>query len=210
MDRAWQELENLQYDWEESPQAFAHRFICQHAAVATKFPNEKFPERDKSIKRKIYHGMPSEAKKRLEAFLGSDYPLNKFMDRVEHLRSSLEGQFLNINLVPKKETATPDVKPSAPPATSTEIEALRQEIARLKAAQQTHDSQPDKERSFPYCAFCRSQTHTLKDCQFKPARGLRFDCLRPHCRRGNPQCPGPSHLAPNQSSLAPQRSSPSM
>ncbi|KAG0721231.1 hypothetical protein GWK47_046871 [Chionoecetes opilio] len=59
VDRAWQELEAIGYDWAESPQAFTHRFICQHAVIATKFPNEKFPNRDKTIKRKLWYGLPA-------------------------------------------------------------------------------------------------------------------------------------------------------
>ncbi|RUM27881.1 MAG: hypothetical protein DSY42_09270 [Aquifex sp.] len=90
LDRAWQEIESATYDWGDSPQAFTNNYICQYAVLETRFPNEKFPNRDKSIKRKLWHGLPQESKERLEAFLDEDYPLHKFIDRVEHERQMLE------------------------------------------------------------------------------------------------------------------------
>ncbi|KAG0712106.1 hypothetical protein GWK47_019181 [Chionoecetes opilio] len=90
IDRAWQELESMGYDWGESPQAFTHRFICQHAVIATEFPNERLPNRDKIIKRKLWYGLPPESRERLEEFLDEGYPLKKFMDRHEHERQLLE------------------------------------------------------------------------------------------------------------------------
>ncbi|KAG0728868.1 hypothetical protein GWK47_031564 [Chionoecetes opilio] len=69
IDRAWQELESMGYDSGESPQAFTHRLICQHAVIATKFPNEKLPNRDKTIKRNLWYSLPPESRERLEGFL---------------------------------------------------------------------------------------------------------------------------------------------
>ena len=207
LDRAWQELDAMQYDWEEPPQAFAHRFICQYAAVETKFPKEKFPERDQSIKRKIHRGMPSEARNRLDAFLGSDYPLNKFMDRVEHVRAGLEDQFVHIHTVPRDKAATPphqstEANPKTPDLTQ-EVEALRRELAELKAERAPRDE--GRDRRPPYCSFCRSQTHDLRECRSKPARGVCFDCYRPHCRRGDPECPGRNRFPPQNQALTPPR-----
>ncbi len=92
LDRAWQKIDAAGYDWEESPQAFTNRFICQYAILETRFPREKFPSRDKSIKRNLWHGLPQESNERLEGFLDEDYPLNKFIDRVEHERQLLEAR----------------------------------------------------------------------------------------------------------------------
>lgn len=75
-----------QYQWEDSPQAFASRLICSYAVLEYKFPGEKFPNRDKTIKRKICQGLPKNVGRKVEAFLDEDYPLNKFLDRVEHER----------------------------------------------------------------------------------------------------------------------------
>ncbi len=207
VDRAWQELDAMQYDWEESPQAFAHRYICQHAAIATKFPHERFPERDKTIKRKIWYGMPSESRRRLEAFLGSDYPLNKFIDRVEHVGAGLEDQHVHIHTVPReKAAATPEPSTGAVPKTpdlAREVETLRKELAELKAARTPRDE--GRERRFPYCSFCRSQTHDLRDCRSKPAQGVGFDCYRPNYHRGEPNCPGRNRLPPPEQALTPPR-----
>ncbi|KAG0709960.1 hypothetical protein GWK47_023746 [Chionoecetes opilio] len=103
IDRAWQELESIGYDWGESPQAFTHRFICQHAVIETKFPNERFPNRDKTIKRKLWYGLPPESRERLEGFLDEGYPLKKFMDRLEHERQLLEERHTpRVNMIPEE------------------------------------------------------------------------------------------------------------
>ncbi|KAG0725463.1 hypothetical protein GWK47_038598 [Chionoecetes opilio] len=101
VDRAWQELEAMSYDWGESPQAFTHRFICQHAVIATKLPNEKFPDRDKTLKRKLWYGLPVASREKLEGFLDEGYPLKKFLDRIEHERQILEERPIqSINMIP--------------------------------------------------------------------------------------------------------------
>ncbi len=66
-------------------------YICRYALLETRFAKEKLPNRDKAIKRKLWQGLPQEAKARLEGFLDEDYPLNKFVDRVEHERQWLEA-----------------------------------------------------------------------------------------------------------------------
>ncbi len=86
LDRAWQDLESVQYEWEESPQSFSNRFLCKYAVLETKFPQEKFPSRDKTIKRLIFHGLPKELRDRVEGFLDEEYPLTRFLDRVEYQR----------------------------------------------------------------------------------------------------------------------------
>lgn len=81
LDRAWQDLESFQYDWDESPQSFSNIFLCKHAVLETKFPS-----RDKTIKRLIYHGLPRELRDRIEEFLDEEYPLARFLDRAEYQR----------------------------------------------------------------------------------------------------------------------------
>ncbi|KAG0713112.1 hypothetical protein GWK47_016924 [Chionoecetes opilio] len=103
IDRAWQELESMCYDWGESPQAFTHRFICQHAVIETRFPNERFPNRDKTIKRKLWYGLPPESRERQEGFLDEGYPLKKFIDRLEHERQLLEERHIpRVNMIPER------------------------------------------------------------------------------------------------------------
>ena len=91
-DRAWQEMDSAKYDWAESPQAFSNNFICQYPILETRFAREKLPNRDKTIKRKLWQGLTPESKARLEGFLDEDYPQTKFIDRVEHERQWLEAK----------------------------------------------------------------------------------------------------------------------
>lgn len=118
-----------------------------------------------------------ESWQKLEAFLGSDYPLNKFMDRVEHIRASLEDRYININMIPREKTvAAPEPKLGAT-AESTdmcrEIEALHKELTELRAEGTSLEER--LEHPLPYCSHFRSQTHDLRDCPSKPALGLCFD-----------------------------------
>lgn len=121
VDRAWQELESLKYDWGESPQSFTHKFICQHAMIATKFPYESFPDRDKTIKRKLWQGLPPSSKEKLEGFLDEGYPLKKFIDRLEHERRILEMSHApQVNMVPthRGQIEKPPGKPADPQPSS--------------------------------------------------------------------------------------------
>ncbi len=90
-ERAWQDTDSACYDWSESPQAFANNYICCYAILETRFAKEKIPNRDKTIKRKLWQELPQEAKARLEGFVDDDYPLNKFVDRIEYERQWLEA-----------------------------------------------------------------------------------------------------------------------
>lgn len=219
LDRAWQELESNSYDWAESPQSYTNQFICQFAILETRFPHEKFPNRDKTIKRKIWHGMTKEAKERLEGFLEEDYPLNKFIDRVEHERQlllQLHAPTVHHLPKPKKEITSPEALQARGPSTLQEEnpQSSRAEINSLKKQMQylmdafhkSHTPSPPPPprftspgpltpsdtlpRSEVYCPCCRSNRHNLPDCPHKPERGACFDCRRKGCRRGNRYCPG--------------------
>ena len=67
-DTAWKELDAMRYDWGESPQAFVHKFICRHAAIVSRFPGFKFPDRDRQLKRRLWKGMPKSSRERLKSF----------------------------------------------------------------------------------------------------------------------------------------------
>ncbi|KAG0724109.1 hypothetical protein GWK47_041311 [Chionoecetes opilio] len=209
VDRSWQELETMQCDWGESPQAFTHRFICQHAVIATKFPSEKFPNRDKTIKRKLWYGLPVPSREKLEGFLDEGYPLKKFLDRIEHERQILEErpiQRINMIPTPKREEKGLNGKGSDkytrcsnPETTEDEVERLKQQVRELKArlAQEKlekssfHAGPSRSETStHKYCAYCQTQTHNLPECWRIPPLGHCFDCRKPGCRRGNRNCPG--------------------
>ncbi|KAG0712916.1 hypothetical protein GWK47_017372 [Chionoecetes opilio] len=208
VDRAWQELEAMSYDWGESPQAFTHRFICQHAVIATKLPNEKFPDRDKTIKRKLWYGLPIASREKLEGFLDEGYPLKKFLDRIEHERQILEDrptQRINMIPTPKGEGkgngrgGDKHTRSSQPETIQDEVEGLKQQIQELKVslAQAKLEKSPSHASSSrretftqKYCAYCQSPTHNLPECWRKPPPGHCFDCRKPGCRRGDRNCPG--------------------
>ena len=42
----------------------------------------------------------------------------------------------------------------------------------------------------PFCPYCRTNNHSIRDCRKNPKPGSCFDCLQLNCRRGHPQCPG--------------------
>jgi len=40
VDRAWQDLDDVQYDWAENPQSYIIRYICQYANLEIRFPTK--------------------------------------------------------------------------------------------------------------------------------------------------------------------------
>ena len=216
VDRAWQELEDHEYDWVFAPQHYTNKFICRHAVLETRFPNERFPNRDKNIKRKLWQGMPKESQKRLEAFLEEDYPLNKFIDRVEHERQLLMANpSAQVCHLKKEQTTNPPPKSTLE---SQEISDLKEQVKNLTQAlakMNPVNSTPPPLMSLPvvtpatsnsnsnptprnpfvnprvFCPCCYSSTHRLFECPTKPPqRNACFDCHQVGCRRGYPTCPG--------------------
>ena len=61
-DRAWKEIDDVRYEWVESPQAFVHSFICRYAVLENRFHGEILPDRDRMIKRKLCKGYPLKPK----------------------------------------------------------------------------------------------------------------------------------------------------
>ena len=207
-DRAWQEIDSVNYDWAQSPQAFTNNFICQYAILETRFAQEKLPDRDKIIKKKLWQGLTPESKARLEGFLDETYPLSKFIDRVEHERQWLEAKQTvplyrvkdegkqptqlretNEKCTPNREVTGTETTPSE----CSEVEQLKAQIRDLtKQVQQLH-TQPRQSPPTKYCSHCRSHSHNLRECWRKPTRGTCFDCKRYGCWRGNQNCPGPTN-----------------
>ncbi len=207
----------MSYDWGESPHAFTHRFVCQHAIIVTKFPNEKFPKRDQTIKRKLWYGLPTDSRERLEGFPDEEYPLRKFLDRVEYERQRLEDRNIpQVNRIPGGKNAEKGKvgEPQETEVTKDEIEHLRKQILELKASLTHEKPEPLRDRrplSDKYCAYCQRDTHNLIDCWRKPPVGHCFDCRRPAgCRRGDRRCPGRNYGASGTNVFIPsstQRSS---
>ncbi len=204
LDRAWKELESAKYEWEDSPQAFTNRLICRYAILETQFPKEHLPNRNKLIKRKLWHGLPSTLKGRIESFLDDNYPLTQFLDRLEHERQFLlEAHRTPVCHVPAKgEPNSPSTE--KPPLTNEHFEKLQRQLESLSqrmkrmgkpvARYRCHPCRTnDDSRSNcprPYSAYCRSNSHAFIDCTRRPPVGTCFDCGRQNCRRGQPDCPG--------------------
>ena len=206
-DRAWQEIDCACYDWAQPPQAFINNFICQYAILETRFAGDKLPNRDKTIKRKLWQGLTQESRSRLEGFLDEDYPLNKFIDRVEHERQWLEATHApSIGRVnPEKKTSQPKAetslethtpspntlsKSNATSSESSEVDELKRQIKDLTEQVRKLQTTPNQPQTERYCSYCRSHTHSLRECWRKPARGSCFDCRRYGCWRGKKNCPG--------------------
>ena len=212
VDRAWQELDDHEYDWFFAPQLYTNKFICRHAVLETRFPKEKFPNRDKSIKRKLWQGMPKESQRRLEAFLEEDYPLNKFIDRVEHERQILLAN-TSSQVCHLQKQKTSNSPPKETTHESQEIIDLKDQVKNLTQAlakmNPVHSYPPPPLMSLPVtappnpmnpftnprrsasCPCCYSQGHKLFECPVRPPnRNACFDCHRLGCRCGYPTCPG--------------------
>ena len=200
VDRAWQELEAMSYDWVESPQAFTQRFKCQHAVVQTRFPAEKFPSRDRTIKRKLWHGLPRESREKLEGFLEEEYPLNKFLERLEHERQILEAQKPNqVYRIPKEDQESRQGAEAPAKPKPSEVEELKESVKQLKLQMASGRHEESGRQDTParvYCEYCRSDTHQLRECWRKPPRGCCFDCRRPGCYRGERDCPARGRRVP--------------
>lgn len=209
-DRAWREIDAETYDWVESPQVFANKFTCKYATLETGFPQDKLPKCDKIIKRKLWQGLTQEAKARVEGFLDEDYPLDKFIDRVENERQLLEATHTAPISRIKHEPAKSSPKPAnnsnqhnpnasyqtnATSSESKDIRELKQQIKSLTEQVGKLGNSPSPPPPTKYCKFCKTNNHTLMECWRKPARGTCFDCRRYGCWRGNTNCP----RRPNQS-----------
>ena len=172
-DQAWQHIDRMTYDWVDSPQAFVNEFICQYSILETKFNSEELPNRDKLLKRKLLRGMPSDTHEKLSSFLESNIPLRKFIDRVETERSvrlhNGENKVSMINQAPEND----------------QVAELKKQVDELTIKLQ----QSNQPRETVWCNYCKTTNHHTKACRNRPRYVACFDCNKPNCRRGHPQCP---------------------
>ena len=173
VDRAWQEIDAILYDWETSPHAFSHQLLCKYALLETNFPLEKFPDKDQTIKRKICHGLPPQTRSKLEAFLEETYPLKKFIERVEYERQFLlEGPACDLLHVRNKSNPP---KPKANPKNSPQkthnepapqpVNPLMWEVKELSKKVDDLVRQRNRRR---WCDNCQKNTHATQDCWGRP------------------------------------------
>lgn len=184
LDRAWQHFESHQYDWALNPQGFVNTLMYKYAVIESKFPSDTLPNKEKAIKRKLWSGLPAEAKGRVEGFLGESYPLNKFVDRVEHERQFIIAKHVpTIGRVEKEQPASEATNPKS--ESKSELQELKNQLDSL--SKKLERLTPGRQR---YCSYCRSNSHDQRECTRSPPAGHCFDCLRKYCRHGHPNCPG--------------------
>ena len=212
VDQAWSELDSMPYEWEESPRAFTNHFICQYATLEGRFPKEKFPARDSTIKKKIYRGIPREIQAKVEAYLDIEYPLRKFLERVDYQRNIwLENNSFPNSVRPVKgvqNTQEDENQATEIKALANTVEKLTETVTKLNVTPtreskdvkvagsqsgQFYNKAPRPSCMPPrrkYCHHCNQSSHHTNDCWRNPRKGRCFDCQQPRCWRGNPNCPG--------------------
>lgn len=210
-DQAWRQSDSFHYDWLENPQSFVHKFKCHYAAIRGTFHGEILPDRDKLLKRKLLQGFPKSSKDLLETFMDDNIPLNKFLGHVENERILLMQKHASVNSVPNHPGE--DTSRSCSRSNSQSLASIQSDISSPQSEnnlskiaakldqlqQQISRSCVSKAPSSPrkFCAFCQTETHSLRDCWRKQERGHCFDCRRYGCRRGNPTCPGKTPRTPS-------------
>lgn len=207
-DQAWRVHEDQQYDWRENPHTYIQSFKCKYAILQSRFVGEKLPSRDTLIKKKLSQGFPQHSREKLEMFLDREIPLSTFIERVEHERLVLSHQQnltqpvvwnrLSTSEVGRNRLEYPLTTTSSPPDPVVEsIERLKQSVESLSHKLEVLEAKASvtKYQSSPrYSVFCKTTGHEVRDCRRKPRLGRCFDCDRPNCRRGNPDCPGTSEM----------------
>ena len=181
VDRAWQEIEAMQYDWTMDSQSFSHEMRCKFALLETNFPKETFPSKDQTIKRKICQGLPPQTKAKLEAFSEVTYPLKRFLDRVEYERQFLLGDTSGEYHVKKgktitssnpKNSLTSNIPSTASPQSELNpqpVDPLRWEVNEL--AKKVDNLVQSRNRRL-FCYHCQKPTHNTQDCWGTPKKRI--------------------------------------
>ncbi|KAG0715241.1 hypothetical protein GWK47_012404 [Chionoecetes opilio] len=191
---------SVKYDWLEDPQDFATKLKCKYAILEakSKHPGE-VPRRDKIIKTKLMRGLPSQSREKLEFFMDEQFPLRKFIERVETERAIAIGRDTNRISRGKPEPAAVRITPasqSIPPnkqEQSQELSASQSEVRELRAqmegmGRKLHDLRVGNDQKLPsldwrrnsqtFCPYCKMNNHSAADCRRKPSSNACFDCWR--------------------------------
>ena len=191
--QAWQRTNQMSYDWTTNPHSFIHQFKCFFASIQGSFPNQALPNRDRLLKQKLVQGFPKINQEALTPFMDRNVPIENFVTHVQHQRDILEHSQVRVNAIPADRTQFPS-EPSTNTHTSNFEDSYGKLASRMKKLEEMirQPSRPQPRSAVSYCAYCRSNTHNLKECTKKPAYGCCFDCHRHGCRRGKLGCPGRS------------------
>lgn len=185
---AWQIIEEITYDIEESPRTFVNRLNCKVAALETKFPKESIPEAEKLTKRKLFQGLPEVAQRKLGDFFDT-VSLTEFLKRVEDERRLVLLTNRDIKRVSARKdvaSVTPSKPPESRPPSTDRFDKLERALNNLTQQMKSFKPPPKK----MYCGYCAKTDHTPATCPLKPERNACFDCLRVGCKKGNADCPG--------------------
>lgn len=200
-DQAWRVHEEQHYDWRENPHTFIQSFKCQYAVLQSRFIGEKLPSRDGLIKKKLAQGFPQHSREKLEFFLDKEIPLATFVERVEHERLVLSHQqplpesagWNRLELVRNPVQSQQPLTSSQPDPVLEGLENLKQSMEVMKQRLEVLEMRSNVAKyqaRTKYCTYCKIPGHELGECKKRPRLGRCFDCDRPNCRRGNPECPG--------------------
>ena len=183
-DNLFDAISEMQYQVEEDPMEFVANLKCKFASLEVRATSGEIPNVAKTIKMKLTQGLPRESRDRLQLFNDEHVPLKRFLDRFIMERMVVLAQEREVRRV------TPaQAEETASSATNLRLEELEGRLRQLNTVQQS--SQPSREhRASPYCPYCRATSHRPAECWRRPTPGSCYDCLRPNCRRGQPNCPG--------------------
>ena len=171
------------------------------------------PNRDKFLKRKLVQGFPKHCQDFLTPFIDSKVSLEEFLIHVQHqrtvlLQANLHGAVVSNNTKKQElvdsEGATAQVIPDRDSRVSELAERLER-MERLYPITSQGNSRSANQSSYQrgtnqtgsYCAYCRTNTHTLAECRNKPPRGYCFDCKEYGCYRGKSTCRRRSNKKPS-------------
>ena len=177
----YDELGGLKYDLDEDPMEFVAKLRCKFAILQMKGGGGTEINIEKILKRKMVQGLPRQSRERLELFKEDGVTLKRFLERFSQERTVALAQEVTgvrqVNEEKKEEPKKPEVE--------EKLAELERKLEQLRT------NRPVRKQFYSkYCPFCKSPSHSVRDCNKHPQPGSCFDCLRMNCRRGQAGCPG--------------------
>ena len=186
-NRLYDSINELKYTYDEDPMEFIARVKCKFSLLNLRAEAHNVPHREKVIKNKLCKGMPKDCRDRLELFMDENISLEKFLEKLEIERIIANAQHADVPVVKSEPLITSPLIP----AVQNSLQQIEQRLAKLEVPSRVqYAPQPRQQALRPYCPYCRSNSHKIKECRKNPQPGSCFDCLRMNCRRGDPKCPG--------------------
>ena len=179
-------ISEMKYQLEDDPMEFVKSLKCKFATLEARSTAHEIPNVVKTIKTKLTRGLPRESRERMQLFQDEHIPLKRFMDRFNMERMvalAQEGEVRRVTPAPAEEA------PNS--ITDRRLEEIEERLRQLNTKQSGYQSDRNYNTSSSvYCPYCRATSHRATECWRRPTPGSCYDCLRPNCRRGQPNCPG--------------------